>query len=94
MKKLIQLTADLAILPHDVFAVQRSGLDEAECVVFSTGQSTTDGFKVDRDIEDVVDEVNAALRQEAIDKARLAAEATAELEHEGKPKFRILKKEK
>jgi hypothetical protein len=81
MKKLIHLTDDLAILPHHISVVKRSGLDpEDSCIVYMTGQgSTSDGFLVDLPMEQVVAEVNEALMQEVVDRLKLETKAGVKL---------------
>lgn len=71
MKKLIQLTADLAILPHHISAVQH--VNDDSCRVFMTGQPATDtaGFLVSLPCDVVLDEINDALKQECIDKSAI-----------------------
>ena len=59
--KLLQVSADLAIQPRKVAAVKRSGINDDHCVIFLSGHSPTEGFVVERPLEEVMDEVNAAL---------------------------------
>ncbi len=66
MKQLLALTDDLAILPHHISAVRR--VDDDQCAVYLVGQSAIDGsFLVDRDFDDVVEEINDGLAREAED---------------------------
>lgn len=73
MKKLIEVTEGLYILPHHVSAVRM--VDEDSCTVWLGGQSAvTDGFLVNRPAEEIADEINDALEAEEIGKARLMVE--------------------
>ncbi len=64
MTELIELGDGLFVLPHAVAAVKRSALNEEHCTVFLKGQSSQDGFLVERDADEVVEMLNAALTEE------------------------------
>jgi hypothetical protein len=58
---LIEIAPGLWIQPRKVTAVKKAGKDQ--CSIFVSGQSAVDGgFLVDKDVEDVVDEINDELQ--------------------------------
>lgn len=60
--KLLEIADGLCVQPRKVVAIKRSELEDEKCTVFLAGQSAVDGgFLVDREYEDVRDEVNSAL---------------------------------
>ena len=63
MKKMIEITGTFSILPHHVTAVRY--VDEDSCNIFVTGQSATEGFLVPRSAEDVIEDINEALKLES-----------------------------
>lgn len=74
MKRLVKLKDangdDLAILPHHVNAIRRAGFDEDQdqTAIYMVGQSAIDGgFLVNRDFDDVFEEINECLANEAED---------------------------
>ena len=63
MKRIIDISEDLAVLAQNVAAVKRIG-DES-CAVFLVGQSAVDGgFLVARSWDDVIEELNSELADE------------------------------
>ena len=64
MREFLQLDDDLFVIPHCVAAVKRSGLEDETCTVFIKGQSALDGFLVKMKAEDVVDELEDAMKGE------------------------------
>jgi hypothetical protein len=52
------------VIPHCVAAVKRSGLEDDACTIFIKGQSALDGFLVKMSAEDVVDELEDAMKGE------------------------------
>ena len=60
---MIEIADGLFIEPGHVAVVKR--LEEGKCALFVVGQSALDGgFLLDREAEDVCDEIDAALAQE------------------------------
>jgi hypothetical protein len=64
MREFLQLDDDLFVIPHCVAAVKRSGLEDDACTVFIKGQSALDGFLVKMKAEDVVGELEDAMKDE------------------------------
>jgi hypothetical protein len=64
MREFLQLDDDLFVIPHCVAAVKRSGLEDDACTIFIKGQSALDGFLVKMSAEDVVDELEDAMKGE------------------------------
>lgn len=64
MSELIEIADGLYVQPRKVVAIKRSELDEEHCTVFLGGQSALDGFAVERDAEELAEEINAALSRE------------------------------
>jgi hypothetical protein len=65
MTAMIEIQDGLYIQPHKVIAVKSSSLQKHHCTIFLSGHSAVDGgFVVDRDAEDVVDEIDKALAEE------------------------------
>jgi hypothetical protein len=57
MREFLQLDDNLFVLPSEVAAVKRSGINEDSCVVFLKGQSALEGFVVNSSAEDVVSDL-------------------------------------
>jgi hypothetical protein len=64
MREFLQLDDDLFVIPHCVAAVKRSGLEDDACTIFIKGQSALDGFLVKMKAEDVVGELEDAMKDE------------------------------
>lgn len=62
--ELIEIVYGLFIQPEKVTAVKRSELDDEACTVFVSGQSSQDGFLVQRSAEEVAEEINLQLSAE------------------------------
>lgn len=63
MKRIIDISEDLAVLARNVAAVKK--IDDESCAVFLVGQSAVDGgFLVARPWEDVIEELNKELEDE------------------------------
>ena len=68
MKKLIEISPDLAIMPHRVSAVKR--FDDEKCTVFMAADCAVDGgFLIEREFDAVLEEINDALEGEDDDEA-------------------------
>lgn len=52
---MIEIADGFAVRPKSVAVLKRG--EEGQCVVFTEGQSATEGFVVDRDFEDVLAEL-------------------------------------
>ena len=64
MTELIKIQDGHWVQPRKVASVKESGLDDEKCVVTISGQSAVDGgFLIDRRAEDVVSDINEALRE-------------------------------
>lgn len=59
-RELIAVTDDLSVCPESVVAIKRSDLDADHCTIFLAGQSSQDGFVVERDADELLEEVNEA----------------------------------
>lgn len=63
MTPLIELAPGKWIQPHKVCGVMTAG--KGKCTVFTSGQSAVDGgFLVEKDVEDVVNDINDELLRE------------------------------
>jgi hypothetical protein len=60
--KMIEIADGLAVMPSAVAVLKRA---DKGCALYTAGQSAAyDGFFVDRDFEDLLDEINDALEDE------------------------------
>lgn len=63
--ELIEISDGLFIQPGKVIAVKAHGEDAESCTVFMSGQSAVDGgFLIDRDFDEVVEDIQDALEGE------------------------------
>lgn len=62
MKKMIEVADGFAIMPTAVAVLKRG--EEGQSVLFTRGQSALEGFVVDSDYGDMLDEINEALEEE------------------------------
>lgn len=77
MKRIIDISENLAVLAQNVAAVKK--IDEDSCVVFLVGQSAVDGgFLVARPWDEVIDELNSELEDEFDDGSDDGEEADQE----------------
>lgn len=66
--KFLELTPDLAVIPCPGMVLKR--VDEEKCSLFLPGSSPVDGgFLIERDYEEVLNEINDALEDEDGDEA-------------------------
>lgn len=65
-RELIALTDDLAVRPDIIVAVKRSALEPDRCTVFLAGQSAQDGFVIERDADELIEEISEALGEDGI----------------------------
>lgn len=63
MKKLLDISPDLTVAVHSISAIKRGASDE-QSVVFLKGQSSLEGFVVEREYEQLTDEWERALEDE------------------------------
>lgn len=61
---MIEIDDGLWIDPKSVTAVKTSPLEPDRCTVFLSGQSSQDGFVVQRDADELAEEINSALGSE------------------------------
>lgn len=54
---MIEIADGFAVRPKSVAVLKRG--DAGQCVLFTEGQSALEGFVVDREFEDVLEEINA-----------------------------------
>ena len=54
--KLVDVSPDLAIQPDLIVAIRRAGPEKS--VIYTTGQSAEQGFLVEREFDELVDEIN------------------------------------
>lgn len=63
--KLIEIDDGMAVLPQKVVVLKRA---DDKCVIWTAGQSAVDeGFLVDRDYDELLDEMNEALEDDEAD---------------------------
>lgn len=64
MSLLIELPDGTWIQPRKVTAVRKTGARDKQCVIFMSGQGATEGFLVDAECDDVVDQINESLAED------------------------------
>lgn len=60
--KLIEVADGVHVMPCHVALVKHAG--EGQSVLWTVGQGYLDGFTIDRDCDELVDEINQALEDE------------------------------
>jgi hypothetical protein len=74
--KLVDVSPDLAVQPDLIVAIRRAGPEKS--LIYTTGQSAEQGFLVEREFDELVDEVNDLLEDVEEDEADEADEENEE----------------